>query len=94
VASGRDRVQIQLIFDRIFQELPSELSDHLASWTEWLTIPFLEQPAAHSRLAPFFSRAWQSSIFTALHNFLSTVFTTVSLPTLLQYGCAMVVLVP
>ncbi|KAG0309800.1 WD repeat-containing protein 91 [Dissophora globulifera] len=55
-------------------------------WVRWFALPFSKKPEADSEFDVFFSKAWLDTFTLSLHNFLSTVFQNMPLPSLLCFN--------
>ncbi|KAF9945474.1 WD repeat-containing protein 91 [Mortierella alpina] len=57
-----------------------------SEWVRWFALPFSKKPEAEPEYALFFSKAWLDTFTVSLHNFLSTVFQNIPLPSLLCFN--------
>ncbi|KAI7817001.1 WD40-repeat-containing domain protein [Gamsiella multidivaricata] len=55
-------------------------------WVRWFALPFSKKPEADPEFDVFFSKAWLDTFTVSLHNFLSTVFQNMPLPSLLCFN--------
>ncbi|OAQ30943.1 WD40 repeat-like protein [Linnemannia elongata AG-77] len=55
-------------------------------WVRWFALPFSKKPEADPEFDLFFSKAWLDTFTISLHNFLSTVFQNMPLPSLLCFN--------
>ncbi|KAF9584611.1 WD repeat-containing protein 91, partial [Lunasporangiospora selenospora] len=55
-------------------------------WLRWFALPFSRKPEADPEFDLFFSKAWLDTFTVSLHNFLSTVFQNMPLPSLLCFN--------
>ncbi|KAF9998528.1 WD repeat-containing protein 91 [Entomortierella chlamydospora] len=55
-------------------------------WYAGVTLPFSKKPEADPEFDVFFSKAWLDTFTVSLHNFLSTVFQNMPLPSLLCFN--------
>ncbi|XP_063239481.1 WD repeat-containing protein 91 [Bacillus rossius redtenbacheri] len=56
-----------------------------AEWKDWFMLPFVKNPEEVPCFAAHFTRQWQDTVLVSLHNFLSTIFQCMPLPTLASY---------
>jgi hypothetical protein len=54
--------------------------------SEWLTLPYIGEPARHPFFEPYFSKDWEELFFVSLFNFFEKVFAACPLPRLLSFG--------
>ncbi|KAF8949018.1 WD repeat-containing protein 91 [Haplosporangium gracile] len=57
-----------------------------SEWVRWFALPFSKKPEADPEFDLFFSKAWLDTFTISLHNFLSTVFQNMPLPSLLCFN--------
>ncbi|GJJ69581.1 hypothetical protein EMPS_01928 [Entomortierella parvispora] len=55
-------------------------------WVRWFALPFSKKPETDPEFDLFFSKAWLDTFTVSLHNFLSTVFQNMPLPSLLCFN--------
>ncbi|KAG0215672.1 WD repeat-containing protein 91 [Mortierella sp. GBA30] len=68
-----------------FETHGSELQGN-PEWVRWFALPFSKKPEADPEFDLFFSKAWLDTFTVSLHNFLSTVFQNIPLPSLLCFN--------
>lgn len=54
-------------------------------WRDWFALPFIKNPELQPMFETYFTRAWLDTFTLSLHNFLSTMFHNLPLPTLLSF---------
>ncbi|GIY14935.1 WD repeat-containing protein 91, partial [Caerostris darwini] len=79
VSSGRQDKLLDF-FDKMTTDLQGQ-----AEWKDWFALPFIKNSDEHPTYAAFFSRQWQDTMLLSLHNFISVVFQSAAMPTLLCY---------
>ncbi|GIY77504.1 WD repeat-containing protein 91 [Caerostris extrusa] len=79
VSSGRQDKLLDF-FDKMTTDLQGQ-----AEWKDWFALPFIKNADEHPTYAAFFSRQWQDTMLLSLHNFISVVFQSAAMPTLLCY---------
>ncbi|KAK3848687.1 MAG: WD40-repeat-containing domain protein [Linnemannia gamsii] len=57
-----------------------------SEWVRWFALPFSKKPEVDPEFDVFFSKAWLDTFTISLHNFLSTVFQNMPLPSLLCFN--------
>lgn len=67
-------------FDRLSQDLQNQLE-----WKEWFVLPFIKNAEENPVFQVYFTRQWQDTMLVSLHNFLSVIFQSMTLPTLMSY---------
>nr|XP_037282564.1 WD repeat-containing protein 91-like isoform X1 [Rhipicephalus microplus] len=67
-------------FDKMALELHFQ-----AEWKEWFALPFLKCVEDNPNFQVYFTRQWQEMMIISLRNFLSVVYQSMALPTLLSY---------
>lgn len=67
-----------------FEKMTPELQGQV-EWKEWFALPFLKNVEENPTFSVYFSRQWQDTMLLSLHNFISVVFQSMALPTLLSY---------
>ncbi|XP_075532638.1 WD repeat-containing protein 91 isoform X5 [Dermacentor variabilis] len=67
-------------FDKMAPELHFQ-----AEWKEWFALPFLKCVEDNPNFQVYFTRQWQEMMIISLRNFLSVVYQSMALPTLLSY---------
>ncbi|XP_076363628.1 WD repeat-containing protein 91 isoform X1 [Tachypleus tridentatus] len=67
-------------FERMSHELQGQ-----SEWKDWFALPFLKSPEENPAFQVYFTRQWQDTMLVSLHNFLSVIFQSMALPTLLSY---------
>ncbi|XP_015911226.1 WD repeat-containing protein 91 [Parasteatoda tepidariorum] len=67
-----------------FEKMTSELQGQ-PEWKEWFALPFMKNADEHPNFSVYFSRQWQDTMLLSLHNFISVVFQSAAMPTLLSY---------
>ncbi|XP_071946900.1 WD repeat-containing protein 91-like [Antedon mediterranea] len=67
-----------------FDKLSNELQNAI-EWKEWFILPFLKNPEQQPSFELYFSKQWQETLTISLQNFLSVIFQSMPLPTLLNY---------
>ncbi|KAI8605956.1 hypothetical protein EDD21DRAFT_362303 [Dissophora ornata] len=77
----RKKEKVAEFFDIHGAELQGNLD-----WVRWFALPFAKKPEADPEFDVFFSKAWLDTFTVSLHNFLSTVFQNMPLPSLLCFN--------
>eukprot|EP00035_Acanthoeca_spectabilis_P025229 m.457456 g.457456 ORF g.457456 m.457456 type:complete len:658 (-) comp21265_c0_seq1:119-2092(-) len=67
-------------FDKIASEAQA-----FPEWRDWFALPFVKNPELQPMFETYFTRAWLDTFTLSLHNFLSTMFHNLPLPTLLSF---------
>ncbi|XP_033109772.1 WD repeat-containing protein 91-like [Anneissia japonica] len=67
-----------------FDKLSNELQNAI-EWKEWFILPFLRNPEQQPTFELYFTKQWQETLTISLQNFLSVIFQSMPLPTLLNY---------
>jgi len=67
-------------FDKIASEVQA-----FPEWRDWFALPFIKNPELQPLFETYFTRAWLDTFTLSLHNFLSTMFHNLPLPTLLSF---------
>lgn len=79
ISNGRQD-KLTEFFDKMAAELHSQLE-----WKEWFALPFLKGVEDNPNFQVYFTRQWQDMMIISLRNFLSVVYQSMALPTLLSY---------
>lgn len=79
VTNGRQD-KLTDFFDKMAPELHGQ-----AEWKEWFALPFLKSVEDNPNFQVYFTRQWQEMMVISLRNFLSVVYQSMALPTLLSY---------
>ncbi|CAL1273797.1 unnamed protein product [Larinioides sclopetarius] len=79
ISSGRQDKLLDF-FEKMTPELQGQ-----PEWKDWFALPFIKNADEHPTYAAFFSRQWQDTMLLSLHNFISVVFQSAAMPTLLSY---------
>eukprot|EP00038_Savillea_parva_P000007 m.93431 g.93431 ORF g.93431 m.93431 type:complete len:663 (+) comp10001_c0_seq2:61-2049(+) len=67
-----------------FDKIASEVQV-FPEWRDWFALPFVKNPELQPMFETYFTRAWVDTFTLSLHNFLSTMFHNLPLPTLLSF---------
>lgn len=67
-----------------FEKMAHDLHNQ-SEWKEWFCLPFMKSPEENPNFAVYCTRQWQETLQVSLHNFLSVVFQSMALPTLMCY---------
>lgn len=67
-----------------FEKMTPDLQGQ-SEWKEWFALPFIKNADEHPTFAVYFTRQWQDTMLLSLHNFISVVFQSAAMPTLLSY---------
>ncbi|KAJ8025531.1 WD repeat-containing protein 91 [Holothuria leucospilota] len=54
-------------------------------WKEWFTLAFMKNPEQSPTFETYFSKQWQDTLIFSVQNFLSVIFQSMPLPTLLSF---------
>ncbi|XP_054723207.1 WD repeat-containing protein 91-like [Uloborus diversus] len=79
ISSGRQDKLLDF-FEKMTPDLQGQ-----PEWKEWFAIPFIKNADEHPSFSVYFSRQWQDTMLLSLHNFVSVVFQSAAMPTLLSY---------
>ncbi|KAG0415205.1 hypothetical protein HPB47_007653, partial [Ixodes persulcatus] len=79
ISNGRQD-KLTEFFDKMAAELHSQ-----QEWKEWFALPFLKGAEDNPNFQVYFTRQWQDMMIISLRNFLSVVYQSMALPTLLSY---------
>ncbi|XP_071828520.1 WD repeat-containing protein 91-like [Apostichopus japonicus] len=79
VQSGRTE-KVSEFFDKMCYEIQTQ-----AEWKEWFSLPFMKNPEQNQTFETYFSKQWQDTLLFSLQNFLSVIFQSMPLPTLLNF---------
>lgn len=79
ISNGRQD-KLTEFFDKMAAELHGQ-----AEWKEWFALPFLKGVEDNPNFQVYFTRQWQDMMIISLRNFLSVVYQSMALPTLLSY---------
>ncbi|XP_035223574.1 WD repeat-containing protein 91-like isoform X1 [Stegodyphus dumicola] len=79
ISSGRQDKLLDF-FEKMTPDLQGQ-----PEWKDWFALPFTKNADEHPTYAVYFSRQWQDTMLLSLHNFISVVFQSAAMPTLLSY---------
>ncbi|XP_067133024.1 WD repeat-containing protein 91 isoform X2 [Centruroides vittatus] len=79
ITSGRQD-KLREFFEKMTPELQGQ-----AEWKDWFALLFLKSPEDNPTFQLYFTRQWQDTMLVSLQNFLSVIFQSMMLPTLLSY---------
>lgn len=71
--------RINEFFTKMAPEIHSQ-----TEWRDWFYFQFCKNPEEHSTFAVYFTKQYQETLFLSLHNFLATIFQSMSLPTVMR----------
>ncbi|CAI7993384.1 WD repeat-containing protein 91 [Geodia barretti] len=67
-----------------FEKMSDSLHDR-KEWKDWFALPFTKNPDQHPTFRLYYSKEWLDTFQITLHNFFSTLFTSIPLPALLSF---------
>ncbi|XP_035673814.1 WD repeat-containing protein 91-like isoform X1 [Branchiostoma floridae] len=67
-----------------FEKLAPEIQGQ-PEWREWFVLPFLSSPEQNPAFMMYFTKQWADTFIVSLHNFLSVIFHSMPVPTLLSF---------
>ncbi|GFY72982.1 WD repeat-containing protein 91 [Trichonephila inaurata madagascariensis] len=79
ISSGRQDKLLEF-FEKMTPDLQGQ-----PEWKDWFALPFVKNADEHPTYSPFFNRQWQDTMLLSLHNFISVVFQSAAMPTILSY---------